>query len=92
MSEQIPSVANEIILRDILAIDRTRLANQRTLLSYIRTGLYFIATAVGIAFLRKNDVLFGWKEWALTFIGTLSIVFGVINYFMMRRKIRRAYK
>ena len=69
MAEPITSVANEIILRDILAIDRTRLANQRTLLAYIRTGLYFIATAVGIAFLRKNDILYGWKEWSLTVFG-----------------------
>ncbi|MBK8500954.1 MAG: DUF202 domain-containing protein [Saprospiraceae bacterium] len=92
MSEQIPSVENEIILRDILAIDRTRLANQRTLLSFIRTGLYFIATAVGIAFLRKNDILFGWKEWSLTGIGVLSIVVGIINYLLMRKKIRHAYK
>ena len=29
----------ELILRDHLALDRTRLANERTLLSYLRTAL-----------------------------------------------------
>lgn len=82
----------EIILRDKLAIDRTRLANQRTLLSFVRTGLYFIATAVGIAFLGKSAGYFGWVEWSLTGIGIISIVIGIINYLLMRKKIRKAYK
>ncbi|MFZ2282343.1 MAG: DUF202 domain-containing protein, partial [Lutibacter sp.] len=30
----------KIILRDFLALERTRLANERTLFSYIRTSLY----------------------------------------------------
>ena len=33
-----------IILRDYLAIERTRMANERTLLSFLRTGLYLIMT------------------------------------------------
>lgn len=32
----------EVILRDYLAIERTRLANERTLLSYIRSSLYLL--------------------------------------------------
>ena len=31
--------AEELILRDHLALDRTRLANERTLLAYLRTAL-----------------------------------------------------
>ena len=33
---------DEMILRDVLAIDRTILANERTFLSYIRAFLNFI--------------------------------------------------
>ncbi|MDD4605618.1 MAG: DUF202 domain-containing protein, partial [Dysgonamonadaceae bacterium] len=40
----------EIILRDYLALERTRLANERTLFSYIRTALYL--TLGGIAFME----------------------------------------
>ena len=43
----------EIILRDYLAIERTRLANERTLLSYIRSSLYLMLG--GIAFLQLKD-------------------------------------
>lgn len=32
----------DLILREHLAIERTRLANETTLLAYIRTGLYFL--------------------------------------------------
>ena len=32
----------ELILRDYLAIERTKLANVRTLFSYIRTSLYLL--------------------------------------------------
>lgn len=38
----------EIILRDYLAIERTRLANERTLLSYIRSSLYLLLASIAI--------------------------------------------
>uniref|UniRef100_UPI004047E2D9 DUF202 domain-containing protein n=1 Tax=Mariniflexile sp. TaxID=1979402 RepID=UPI004047E2D9 len=42
-----------IILRDYLAIERTRLANERTLLSYIRSSLYLLLGS--IAFFQLKD-------------------------------------
>ncbi|MCB0688178.1 MAG: DUF202 domain-containing protein [Saprospiraceae bacterium] len=92
MSIDVQTAESEIILRDKLAIDRTRLANQRTLLSFVRTGLYFVATAVGIAFLGQRGGRFGWIEWSLSGIGTFSIIVGIINYLLMRKKIKRAYQ
>ena len=38
----------EIILRDLLALERTRLANEQTLFSYIRTSLYLLTVGMGI--------------------------------------------
>lgn len=32
----------DLVLREYLAIERTRLANETALLAYIRTGLYFL--------------------------------------------------
>ncbi len=59
----------KLILRDVLAADRTQLANERTLLSYLRTALtLFIA---GVSFIRFFDSLI------MVIIGWLFIPLGV---------------
>ncbi|MDR3145782.1 MAG: DUF202 domain-containing protein [Treponema sp.] len=42
------NTGEEKILRDYLALDRTKLANERTLLAYLRTVIGLIASAVGL--------------------------------------------
>lgn len=83
------SEISELILRDKLALDRTRMANQRTLLAYVRTGMYFTVTALGVAYLGNNNGRFGWVEWVLTGIGSTIVLAGLVNYFIMRKKILR---
>lgn len=80
----------DIILRDKLALDRTILANQRTLLSFTRTGLYFITTAIGLYYLEKK-INFGFFEWALTIIGFAAIITGMWSYFKVKSKIKKLY-
>jgi putative membrane protein len=80
----------ELILRDTLAIDRTRLANQRTLLSFIRTGLYLIVTALGI-YQFSHTSRFYWTVWILAVLGGMTIVIGITNYLLMRKKVQKAY-
>jgi putative membrane protein len=82
---------NELILRDKLALDRTILANQRTLLSYIKTGIFFISTAVGIFYLEKKQA-FSLIEWALCLVGLLAIIIGLVVYLKMRKKINHLYQ
>ena len=38
----------ELILRDHLALERTKLANERTLFAYIRMALYLLTVGIGI--------------------------------------------
>ena len=38
--------SHQLILRDVLAIDRTRLANERTLLAWLRTALMLLISGV----------------------------------------------
>ncbi|MEL6538924.1 MAG: DUF202 domain-containing protein [Bacteroidota bacterium] len=81
----------EIILRDFLAIDRTRLANQRTLLSFLRTGLYLFVTALAVwkvEFLQDLSFLTS----ILIALGAITILVGVVNYFTMRKKIAKHYQ
>jgi putative membrane protein len=81
---------DELILRDHLALVRTRLANERTLLSYIRSALYLLIG--GIALLGLE----GYTE--LRWLGNLSlglcvlfVVVGVYRYHTLRRQLDRYY-
>jgi len=83
---------NKLILRDELAIDRTKLANQRTLLSYSRTGFSFIVTALAIFEFSEGG---GWTDigaWALIGLGIVVMVIGFVTYIQMRRGIDKVYE
>jgi putative membrane protein len=81
----------EIILRDYLALERTKLANERTLLAYTRTSLYMLLG--GIAFLQLED--FRSIQWvgnlALGLSGIL-IVLGLFRYFQIKGRLSRYYQ
>lgn len=77
----------QLILRDLLAIDRTILASERTFLAYLRTAMAFLIT--GASFVHFMDawgtVALGW-----TFIGAslLCFLFGICRYYQTNRRIR----
>ena len=80
----------QIKLNDYLALERTRLANERTLFSYIRTALYL--TLGGIAFLQMQD--FKNIQWLAPICFVLSVVIlvtGIIKYISMKRGLRKFY-
>jgi putative membrane protein len=79
---------NNLILRDELAIDRTLLANERTLLSYLRSAVaLFIAGGTIIHFSTE-----GWF-WVLGLacipIGIITGIIGVARYRSMNQSIAR---
>ena len=77
----------DLILRDHLALDRTRLANERTLLSYLRTALMLlVAGASAVKFVgQSHDVVFtGWLFIVLAF--AVAII-GTWRFLDMRRTI-----
>lgn len=85
------AVSEKLILRDHLALQRTRLANERTLLTYIRSALYLIIA--GIAFLHAKEFE------QVPYLGTLCFAFsgvlfliGIVRYVQLRRQINRMYK
>lgn len=89
MSEE--STKNQLILRDILAIDRTKLANYRTLLSMVRTALYFEVMGLSVLSLKALDEI---KVFAplLFLIGLLIAIIGIVNYRKMQSKINASYQ
>jgi len=80
----------KIILRDYLALERTKLANERTFFAYIRTSLYLILA--GFAFLQIEG--FGSIQW----LGYLSLglsliilLIGTFRYFRLRKVLKTYY-
>lgn len=84
-------VREDLILRDFLAIDRTRLANQRTLLSFFRSGLYLFVTAVAVDRVPMLEDL-QWLTAVMWAIGVSIMLIGLVNYLIMRKKILNAYR
>jgi putative membrane protein len=76
--------ADELILRDHLAAERTVLANERTALAYLRTMLTFLIGGVTfIEFFESLAIrLLGW-----VFIPTACVVgaFGLVKYAQVKR-------
>tara|TARA_R110002049_G_scaffold288330_2_gene470694 strand:- start:5764 stop:6111 length:348 start_codon:yes stop_codon:yes gene_type:complete len=79
-----------IILRDFLALERTKLANERTLLSYIRASLYLLLG--GIALLKLEDFqqikFLGYTSLSLTVI---LLIVGVYRYNKLSHKLKDYY-
>ena len=77
----------KFIVRDLLAFDRTKMANERTFLAYIRTFVVMIAS--GAALLKLFDVV--WAHTAgivLVITGVIVLVIGIMQYVHMSRHLK----
>jgi putative membrane protein len=78
---------NELILRDELAIDRTILANERTVLSYLRGAMALIIA--GVTFVHFINA--GWLLYlgmSLVPFGLLIAAIGIMRYRFMNHRIQ----
>jgi putative membrane protein len=81
----------DIILRDHLAMERTKLANERTLFSYIRTSLYLVLG--GIAFLGMKDLKeFYYVGYFSLITSVVLIIVGIIRYYQLKNHLKKLYK
>lgn len=75
-----------LILRDELAVDRTRLANERTLLAYLRSAMALVIAGATIMHFSNE----GWF-WLLGLmclpLGAFTAGIGVLRYRKMERAI-----
>ena len=80
-----------LILRDHLALERTRLSNERTLLSYVRSSLYLLVG--GIAMIQVEG--FGNLHFAgylALMISVASLAIGIFRFHRLRRQLDRYYE
>ncbi len=84
-------LAQEFILRDYLAVERTILANESTFLSYVRTSVTFVAG--GVTLMQVAD-LQSWQNVGTVAVslGGLFFLFGCVQAIKMSRKIKRFMK
>ena len=78
----------EMIVRDHLALDRTRLANERTLLAYLRSGVALVLAGATLLHFSQST----WLEWvglACIPIGILTLLFGSWRFTVTARRLRR---
>ena len=73
-------------LSDFLALDRTKLANERTYLGYIRTFISLLAAGVGL--IRFVDIeIVKYIGIVLCFSSPLFFIVGNYRYLVMKREI-----
>ncbi len=77
----------DIILRDHLALERTKLANERTLFSYIRTSLYLLTVGVGI-FEVKSIIHLRWLGCICLILSLIILAVGIYRFLLMRKHLR----
>lgn len=78
--------ADDLILRDELAIDRTLLANERTLLAYLRSGVALLIAGASILHFTQES-WFQLVGLACLPTGVLTTLIGVGRYRAMNRAI-----
>ena len=73
-------------VNDRLALERTKLANERTFLAYFRTAAVFLSSGFAIF---QIDSLNQIKELGLVLmiIGPLVLIFGFIRFIITRKKL-----
>jgi len=81
---------DEIILRDYLAMERTKLANERTLLSYIRSSLYLLLGGIAIIQLEGFESIkfIGYISLGLTI---LLVIIGIYRFQKLNRQLKNYY-
>jgi len=81
----------DLILRENLAIERTHLANQTTLLSFLRTSMYFFVAGLTIYQLLDFDSKV-WVSFGMYTFSVILFVYGIYNFFKQRRWILQQKK
>lgn len=81
-------IGKGLILRDYLALERTKLANERTLFSYIRTSFYLLTVGIGI-FQIESISRMEWLAWVCIIAGIVLFFLGFIRFCRMKKYLNK---
>lgn len=82
---------NKEKLSDWLALQRTKMANHRTLLAMLRTGFYFLVMGLTVVTVNNLGELRKYY-WLFFVVGTLFIIVGIGYFFFNRNLLNKKYK
>lgn len=82
-TKPVPANTNEI-----LALERTKLANERTLLSYIRSSLYLLIGGIGILQI-KDFYNIHWLGYVALAICVIFLAVGIFRYLLLSRRLNK---
>jgi len=77
----------KVVLTDVLAIDRTQLANERTLLAWVRTSLMMLASGVTLIKLFEGVFYVELFGFSLLPVSAVTAIYGVQRFIQMRGQI-----
>ncbi|HNW50213.1 MAG TPA: DUF202 domain-containing protein [Prolixibacteraceae bacterium] len=83
-------IKENIILRDYLALERTKLANERTLFSYIRTSLYLLLAGMTILQLKDFEVIH-WIAFLSIGLSLIILTIGIWRFTKLNRELKSYY-
>ena len=92
MDTQTKNILNkDLILRERLAIERTAMAIDTTLLAFIRTALYFSIGGMSLNSLIK--VSYGlWFEIAFWVMAAVILIIGIFKFFKQKKSLKNSEK
>jgi putative membrane protein len=79
---------DETLIREHLALERTKLANERTILSYIRASLYLLIGGLALLQIKEYEHI-KWLGYLSLFICVAFIGIGIIRYIALNRKLKK---
>ncbi|TYR35708.1 DUF202 domain-containing protein [Sphingobacterium phlebotomi] len=81
----------DLILREKLALTRTVLANQSTLLAFIRTSMYFLVAGISVNNLTTITHAY-LIEIVFIIISVILLFVGIFNFFSQKKNIIKSEK
>ena len=82
---------DETLIREHLALERTKLANERTLLSYTQAALYFLLGGLALIQLKEYEEMHYIGYLALVF-SVLFVTIGIWRFIVLRNKMKDLLK
>lgn len=82
---------DESIIREHLALERTKLANERTLLSYTQAAMYFLLGGLALIQLKEYEEMHYIGYLALV-ISVLFLTIGIWRFIVLKNKMKDLLK